>query len=267
MVSLRRASLAVALGVTVVSSACDAVAPVPDFDESPTIGVLLTPDLLTRCCELPSDSGLYAILVTTGTPLRSPYLVAGRFEMRRLSDGARFAWRAIDPPSEAIGVLLPFEAGNYFLPRAGDATGLGSDSIAAGEEYEIVAEAGAHRLVGRTRVPGRVELVRAPTDGDSILRWRRSPGAARYTISGQLFFQEIVPLGDTAYLLRRPLAFPGEGPQRALVRITAIDSNYAAFAGDFRASRAGVAGGWGLVGSYTWTETELPLSGTSAARR
>jgi hypothetical protein len=238
----------------------------PPFDDSPAIAVLITrgPPAATFGFS-PPDSGLYAHLLITGTPVRSPYLRAERFEMRRLSDGARFAWRAVDPPEDAVPSAGPREVGNYFLPRIPSAAGLGSDSIAEGEEYELLVDAGQHQIVGRTRVPGKVELVREPTDGDTVVRWRRTPGAAAYLVGG---FPLLQPIDDTVFVFRIGTPLPGEPPRPAFtIRVLALDSNYAAFAGDMRVERSGITGAWGVFGSFSWADAEVPRATASVARR
>jgi hypothetical protein len=266
-VSVRATRRALSLVAMVVATACEAAAPVPDFDETPTLALLITPHPEPPCCDQQADTGLYAALVTTGSPLRTPYVHADRFEMRRLSDGARFAWRPVDPPVEVIGATGAFgSSGNYFLPQQSDASGLGTDSIAPGEVYEIVVEVGAYRVMGRTRVPGPVEFVREPTDGDTIVRWRRVPGAATYTIGGQFFLTDLFQTTDTTFVFHRS-GPPGEQQPPITVRIFALDSNYAAFTGDVRASRAGVTEGWGVFGSYTWAETQVPPPSAASAPR
>jgi hypothetical protein len=263
---VRRAlrALPLCLGATLLCAGCDAAGPMPPFDETPTVSVLITRGPPPPTFEsVPADSGLYAHLLVTGTPVRSPYLHADRFEMQRLSDGARFAWRAIATSSDAVPTAGA--VGNYFLPRHMTAAGLGSDSIAAGEVYELVAEAGRHQIVGRTRVPGKVELVRDPTDGDSIVRWRRTPGAAAYLVN---LFPLLKPFDDTLIVIRWSPAFPGEQPRLPLVvRVFALDSNYAAFMSDDRVTRAGITGAWGVFGSFTWADTELPSPAAATARR
>jgi hypothetical protein len=238
----------------------------PPFDETPTIAVLITrgPPPPTFGSS-PADSGLYGHLLVTGTPVQSPYLRADRFEMRRLSDRARFAWRAVDPPRDALPTVGPDEIGNYFLPRRSSAAGLGSDSIADGEHYELVAETGPHHITGRTRVPGKVEFVREPTDGDSIVRWRRTPGAAAYLVN---LFPLLKPVDDTLIVIYRSPPLPGQPPLPPVtVRVFALDSNYAAFAGDLRLERAGVTGAWGVFGSFSWGDAELPPRAATVAPR
>lgn len=266
MVTRRPSRLALCAAM-IAASACDAAGPVPEFDDTPMVALLITAGLPPQRVGGTPDSGLYAALLTTGTPVRSPYLRADRFEMRRVADGALFAWRAVDPPQDALPVLA-IPIGNYFLPRHVGVSGLGSDSIAPGEEYELVIDAGRHRVVGRTRVPGRVELVRAATDGDTIVRWRRTPGAAGYRFGGDFFFFADGPLYNDTVLVVRRVPLPGLPPEPVRVRVFALDSNYAAVHGDFRVSQAGVIGGWGVFGSFTWADAELPPpAAPSAARR
>jgi hypothetical protein len=260
--SWRRAAWLVAL---LIGVGCDAAGPDPEFDETPSLALLITRGPPPSVSGFPADSGLFATLVITGTPIYSPYLRAERFEMRRLSDGARFAWRPIDLPTDAVPAAGPRARGNYFLPRNGGGAELGSDAIAEGESYELVVEAGPDRIVGRTRVPGQFEFVREATDGDSIVRWRRAPGAAAYMFH---IFTDFRPTEDTFAIVRRPVPFPGEPPIPAIkIRVFALDSNYAAFASDRRVARSGISGGWGVFGSFSWGDTELPARSASVAPR
>jgi hypothetical protein len=257
MVMSRGWRVSAGAGAALVGLACQASEPLPRFDETPAVSLLITPEIAGG--QLPPgapprpDSGLFATLVTTGIPVRSPYLQADRFEMRRVSDGARYAWRPF-PTQRDFVAYAPQELGNYFLPRATSGVGLGSDSIAPGTVYELAIDAGAFRLVGRTRVPGRVEFVREPTDGDSVVRWRTAVGAAVYGVGGDIY--AVRRIADTAVVILRGPPLLGQTPN--IVSVFAYDSNYAAFGGDLRASQAGMSGGWGVFGSYTSAELELP---------
>jgi hypothetical protein len=252
----------VCVGAVFVGAACRTTEPMPDFDETPAIALLITPELpplppRPPGARPPPDSGLYATLVTTGTPVNSPYLRADRFEMRRVPDGARFAWRPFPVEREVVGFFPP-QLGNYFLPKQPSAAGLGSDSIAPGGVYDLAIDAGQYRLVGRTRVPDRVEFVREDADGDSIVRWRRTPGAAYFQIGGGCF-GGCRPIADTALVITSRVAqFPGEPPLREFVRVFAFDTNVALSVSDLRVSQAGISGGWGIFGSFTWADMELP---------
>lgn len=264
-----RGQLAVILAAAVLFPGCQLADPAPDFDDTPTVALLIASEPLPNP-GAPPDSGLYATLVTTGTPYYSPYLRAEHFEMRRASDGARFAWRPIDTDRAAIGAVPdPFEtSGNYFLPRQANAAGLGSDSIAPGEVYELIVEAGRHVVRGRTRVPGPIEVVREPADGDTIVRWRRVPGAADYTVGleGEGFF-DLRRIADTAIVLRRFPNSPGDGQGPDAAIVVAFDSNTVARRSDFGAERGGVTGAWGVFGSFTWTRVELPPPPAVSASR
>jgi hypothetical protein len=257
--------LSVYASAALVTVGCHAAEPLPQFDETPAVTLVTTPEIPTRPrppgAPARPDSGLFATLVTTGTPVRSPYLRAERFEMRRVSDGARFAWRPFPTQEDFVG-YAPRELGNYFLPRTTSAAGLGWDSIVPGTVYELAIDAEAFRLVGRTRMPGRVELVRAPTDGDSVVRWRSAPGAAVYGVGGGDIYA-VRRIADTAAVILRGPPFLGESPN--IVSVFAYDSNYAAFRGDVRTSQAGISGGWGVFGSYTSAERELPPRAASTA--
>lgn len=266
MVTTSRRPCAAWLGVALVIAGCDAAGPMPEFDQTPTLALLITPVPQLRFgTSSQSDSGLFAMLVTTGTPVQSPYLHADRFEMRRAGDGALFGWRSVDTPTEAVDAFGFSALGNYFLPRGESIAGLGSDSIVEGGVYELVIQAGQHQIVGRTRVPGRVEFVREPTDGDTIVRWRRTPGAARYAFEGG--FISLRPIEDTMIVVRPYPAIPGLPEEGLPIRVIALDSNYARFRSEDRGGRAGITGAWGVFGSYSWAEVTLPPATASIAPR
>ena len=240
---------------TGTSVACDATVAIPDFDETPTIALTIVARATAPLyVGAPGDSGLFATLVTTGTPVHSPYLRAERFEMTRVSDGARFAWRAVDTETDGVGIGGA-ATGNYFLPRSGGTAGLGSDSIVEGELYELVVEAGPHRIIGRTRVPGKIEFVREAADDDTIVRWRRTPGAAQYLVAAE-YIASISQLEDTMLVVRWPEPFPDDPLPRRIV-VIALDTNQAAFR-DTRVERAGITGGWGVFGSLTAGQIAFP---------
>jgi hypothetical protein len=105
-------------------------------------------------------------------------------------------------------------------------------------------------------------LVREPTDGDSVVRWRSAHGAAAYGVGGGDIYA-LRRIADTAVVVVRGPPFLGQ--TSSVVSVFAYDSNFAAFRRDFRASSAGISGGWGVFGSFSWAETELPPRASSAS--
>jgi hypothetical protein len=266
MVRISRWLQTSSLGAALIAGGCDAAGPMPQFDQTPTIALLITPDPPPGFAGTAgSDSGLFALLVTTATPVQAPYLRADRFEMTRATDGARFGWRSVDTPTQAVDAFGYSALGNYFLPRSESSAGLGSDSILEGGVYELVIHAGEHQIVGRTRVPGRVEFVREATDGDTIVRWRRTPGAARYALAGG--FTTLRPIEDTMIVVRPPPPFPGFPERGVPITVIALDSNYALFRSEDHVGGAGITGAWGVFGSYTWSEITMPPATASAPPR
>ncbi|HEU5174213.1 MAG TPA: hypothetical protein VFT96_05615 [Gemmatimonadaceae bacterium] len=209
--------------------------------------------LLTDSAPEAWDSVRYAMLAEVGTPIASPLLHAERFEMRRRSDGAPFDWHWTGR-ADTIGTSVwssPISPANYRLAPTAGIEGLGAADLRAGERYDFIVDAGPHHLEASVRIPDPIIVVRQATDGDTIVRWRRVPGAAGYIFG--TYYSRSEPVTDT---LVRVGPLPAHLDSLD-VTIFALDSNLVAMLRDRRMTAAGVRGGRGIAGAYTWTRVRI----------
>lgn len=207
-----------------------------------------------------------ALLLTTGPVLEpSPYRTAERFDMRRVSDGARFDWREyadlIAEPGTSSSVHL-LEA-NYHLPDASGPYGLGADSIRPGETYTIEIETEGVTLRGEATVPEDFTVSVVVRDGRRVAEWPRVKGAAGYFVGAGTEFAE--PQTDTFYVIRDDIR-AGEK-----VRVTALDANLFRYSSDDELDRAGIDAGFGVFGAVSSATATVPVRvvspGSSPARQ
>ena len=227
----------------------------PESDEI-VISVVLVPNAAS-----PANQDLRAFLIRAGTPIRSPYLVADRFEMRRLSDGALFDWRPVAPefdlpPADSTAVggsfIIPLN-GNYLLPRVGLAGRLGRQDLAAGETYTLVVEVQGRNIIGQVTIPGVPTLVRTPdlANGDSVV-WRRVDGAEGYSVTTPDFYPLFGFTKDTVFQFDSRIQ---AGQARTGTVVRAYEPQLFAYVQNFRftnsrVGRAGIVGGLGVFGAY-----------------
>lgn len=192
------------------------------------------------------DSSLHAFLLRTGTPIRSPYVRADRFEMRRKSDGALFDWRALSPADSATGVADRSDpaSGNYLLPRTGSGGRLGQRDLAGGETYSLLVTVGGQTVTGQVTVP------HAPTaewTSDRAVQWRRVDGASGYSVTTQDYFPLFGFTRDTVYQFDRRIPDNRSGIG-TIVR--AYEAQLFDYLADRRQGRAGLVGALGVFGAY-----------------
>lgn len=188
----------------------------------------------------PQDTIVAAVLGTTGVPTRFEYRDAEQFEMRRLSDGRRFAWVKQDLDSTARSRYLPAHP-NFVLASAATPLGLGREDLSPGERYELQIVSKGRTIDGWTTIPGVPEPIVREQDGAIVVAWPPVTAAAAYIVYGKIS-------QDTFYVLGRP----GESIPEAIA-VTAIDTNYFRFASDPAVTAAGLSGAFGLVASHTTT--------------
>jgi hypothetical protein len=186
--------------------------------------------------------GQHALLLTTGPATGSPrYRTADRFEMRRASDGAGFAWRQEKVPNEEPGSFpgVSLDYWNFHLPAAGGAQ-LGAAAVAPGESFELLIETGGEVIRGRVTVPDEFTASAV---------WPRVTGAAGYRI--ELSNGDVVVQPDTSYVI--PADLLGGGT----LDIEALDPNLFEYVADDRTARAGIDRGYGVFGAMTAARLEL----------
>jgi len=237
---------------------CGAGDPLTPASPEPFLYLVLS---TARPAALPQpDSLLSAVLMTTGTPLRSEYRTAEQFAMRRVSDGASFAWsaRGLTGPAPATYQFVTLAgAGNYLLADTAGAAGLGRQDLAPGETYTLRIDTDGRTVEGRVTVPGRPvpSLVRR---GDRTFAvWPRTAGAAAYLVDGETEGRGAVVLTDTAYVL---LYDRRDGtPANPAVRVTALDANLFRYMSDSTLERAGLTGGYGVFGAVSTGVLLVPV--------
>lgn len=198
----------------------------------------------------PSRVSLHAFLLRADNPLRSRYIVATRFEMRRARDSALFDWRAVTPPDTAVGrggQFVLYSEGNYELPSVGSAPRLGRQDIRSGETYTLVVETEGRIVTGSVTVPGVPTIVRNMDmfSHDSVA-WAASGGASGYSIVTQDFF----PLSDftTDTLYHFDTRNDNRSTKGTVVR--AYEHQLFSYLTDRRLGRSGLIGALGVFGAY-----------------
>jgi hypothetical protein len=231
--------------ITAIAVGCTAdPVVIPQSDEI-FAAVVISPDAAA-----PSATKLSAFLLRAGTPLRSPYLVATRFEMRRASDGALFDWRTVAQPDTAVGngsEFLRYSQGNYELPRVGFGGLLGRQDIRPGDTYNLLIEVDGRLLTGVVTVPGMPAILRSPalTIADSVV-WRSATGAVGYSIVTQDFFPLSDFTVDTVYRFSSRL----DNTSSKGTTVRAYEAQLFSYLTDRHVGRAGLSAGLGVFGAY-----------------
>ncbi|MGH7720193.1 MAG: hypothetical protein ACREON_15295 [Gemmatimonadaceae bacterium] len=236
----RRLAIALFLSATV---GCGAEPTLPVSDE-----LLLLLVLSPQSADA-GDTVLFALLVTVGTPIESEYRLAERFEMRRLPDGATFAWRPLPvsgrAPIDFDGTERDSLAANYALGSASSTGELGRGNVRAGETYELRVETGGRVIRGRVTVPQQITPSLIMVEGRLALTWPPVMGAASYVVNDGRFGGTRTT--DTVYFLSREE--PDE-PRRE-IRVRAVEQNLHEYLFDPSRERSGLDSGFGVFGALS----------------
>lgn len=243
MVSIRTIRRAAVLVAAALASACSGDAIVVPVSEEPFLYLVLNERSVDRSSPA-GHVGQHALLLTSGSPAQpAHYRRAERFEMRRASDGAAFAWQ-VRPLTGDVGSFpsVSLDHPNLSLPAAAPPA-LGADDIVPGETYELRVETGGRVIQGRVTVPARFAATVAERDGRRVAVWPRVPGAAGYRITP----------GDGPLRIQADTAFPvPDGlPGGSALRIDALDPGLFTYLTDDRTGRAGIDAGYGVFGALT----------------
>lgn len=234
-------SSAILLGVVLaglsVGTACDSNPVLPDI-RRPFVYLVLN-----QTVERDGGAVQPAFLLTI---LRADSVVhrgAERFEMRRLSDGARFDWgtERTDVPL-AFGSAAPgLRTANWLLADSATSAGLGRPSLEPGQTYELVIETGGEVIRGRATIPDTFSVSVVEREGRRLAVWPTVKGAAAYSVdavgAGESFH---TPQTDTTYVL---------ADSATALSVIAVGPNTHRFITDENARRAGVEGGLGVFGA------------------
>jgi hypothetical protein len=210
---------------------------VPETDEVAVSVVLSVPPAGE---ELP----LHALLIVANSPIRSTYLRADRFEMRRTRDGALFDWQHV-PRNDMLPRAPTPQDGNYRLPN-GTSGRLGRRDLTANEQYSLEIETRGRTIRGTARIPGPVALaIRPMSGGREELVWRPVTGAAGYFYDTDEFYVVREFTRDTVVALAPHDHRTGTRP----LRVTAYDPQLYEYLTDSRVGQAGIRGALGVFGA------------------
>ncbi|CAN5834933.1 hypothetical protein BH23GEM5_BH23GEM5_08800 [soil metagenome] len=258
---VRRGSVALIarlLCVGLVASACtgDTIV-VPQSDE-PFLYLVLNERSLDRAATVDGRAGQYALLLTTGAATEAPrYRSAERFEMRRVSDGAPFAWRSNPTDNPEVGSYpgINLDRWNFYLPDAATAEGLGATSLRPGESYNLAITTRGVTIRGQVTIPDAFSASLVQQGERRLVVWPRVRGAAGYRIEfraeNRSEGDELSVRADTAYAI--PAAVRGGGT----VHIKALDPNLYRYITEGQTARAGIDGGYGVFGAVSVASIRL----------
>lgn len=248
------AALAVLLSVAACANADDLLG----YSSDAALYLVLTRQVSTS--EDSRDSSLYALLVTTGSPVASEYRNAESFQLTRASDGAVYGWRAIGRSGtlrNVTGGVLLTEQANFELPWNSSSLGLGRVDLAEGASYELMIVSGDRTINGSTFLPETPNLELRREQAGTSVHWSRSTGAAAYFVIVDTDSPGAIVTLDTSYslLFNRP---EETRPAPAKIRIIAMDSNLYRYVTDTTITRAGLEGALGVFGGASSNEAILP---------
>jgi hypothetical protein len=225
---------------------------------APFVFVVLTSSQATIGGLAQADSSIIGLLLTTGSPLSSPFRRAERFAMSRDSDQAAFNWIERTPSSEIGGADfrgIVTSDGNYQLEHASSAAGLGSDNIKPLESYTLTIDTDGSQITGHTTIPA-IPQPRIVVDGTRrFVVYGPVAGAAGYieSIGG---FPTGFLTADTLLEIRSDGFNPP--PPNSEFRVIALDTNAFRYLSDTTRASAGVVGGLGLFGAASAARITLP---------
>ena len=239
---------AAALACVQSISACAKDSTLTPVSDAPFVFVVLTSSQAPIGGPSQADSSIIGLLLTVGSPISSPFRRAERFEMRRASDGALFAWAERTPSSSTGGADyrgIRSSDGNYLLSHMTTVTGLGADSITPLESYTLTIDTGGSQITGVTTVPA-IPQPRLVVEGTRrFIVWGRVSGAAGY-IPGPSGFSQGFVTSDTLVELRSDqFGFP----PIFQFGVIALDTNAFRYLSDTTRASAGLVGGLGLFGA------------------
>jgi hypothetical protein len=237
--TLRRVVGIAVLGLSVPTS-CDTSDLLVPVSDEPFFYLVLNERSLS---EYSGEFTQHALLLTTGSPLESPdYRIAERFEMRRLTDGASFDWQ---PYAEARGQTgtkdaISLQGANYHLPLVSTPRGLGVDSLAPGERYEIEIASRGHLIRGKTTIPAAF-VARFVAVGEAMhVIWPQVQGAVGYSLT----------FSSGTVVLQQDTTFRPESTDRGgTLVIRALDENLYRYMAERDLSRSGITGSYGVIGA------------------
>lgn len=254
-------SLVAAFAISALAVACDASAPLIGSSDEPGLYLVLSREPDTDApLGAPTDSALFALLVTSGRATAAAYRAAQQFTFTRRADGAQFAW--VDVPRSgtaqlANGGLSQSAAGNLRLPWVGSGGRLGRDSLQPGARYDLELTSEGRLIAGSATLPGVPTLTVERTGATTTMHWAKSVGAAGYWVIVDTDDPGAFITSDTSYALRRDRAAGGV-PAVPRFRVIAVDTNLLAMVVDSTRRQSGLSGAFGVFGGVSSDAVNIP---------
>lgn len=236
-------------------TACGSDGALVPSSDAPFLYVVVSPGPASARAEGP----LRAMLLTTGTPLSSPFRDAQLFELYRLPDSARYSWTknpdtAPGDPVGFRGISLAF--GNYVLAEQSGNGTLGRRDLVSGASYSLRVVTGGRTIHGQAVLPMAPNPRIVLRDGRRMVVWSAAAGAAAYLFDANTESGGPRMTTDTVFELRydRGAAIP-PGPE---LWLTAVDANLFRYVTDTGTVSAGLTGAFGVFGATATTRIPLP---------
>lgn len=233
----RAALLAALVAAQLAGTACDTPPLVP---EQPRPFVYLVLNQTVRSEVEPAQRALLLTMVRADSVV---YRGAERFEMRRLSDGALFAWRSARTPGPVNFGRSGAELwrANWHLADSATSEGLGRADLEPGATYELVVETEGEVIRGRATIPDTFSVSVLQQGGERVAVWPSVDGAAGYSVDA---------LGDSirGYRFQPDTTWILTASDTA-VTVQAVGPNVARYRADDDARRSGIEGGLGVFGA------------------
>lgn len=192
-----------------------------------------------------------ALVLTMVRPDSVVYRDAESFEMRRVSDGAEFAWREERLViSDGLYGSSPrrVQDGNWLLADSSTAGGLGYPSLEPGDTYALRVVTGDRTITGRATIPDTFSIRVVDREGDSVAVWPSVDGAAGYAVDSPESLLASFTM-DTTHRLE---------PGQSYVQVWAVGPRAFRYATNDTVRRAGIEGGLGVFGAVQGAEWRKP---------
>lgn len=194
-----------------------------------------------------------AFVLTMVRPDSVVYREADSFEMRRVSDGAEFAWREERLViSDGLYGNTPRKIadGNWLLADSATGEGLGYPSLEPGDTYALRVVTGDRTITGRATIPDTFSVRVIDRKGDSLVVWPKVDGAAGYAVQSPQDGRILATFQtDTTYRLE---------PGQSYVQVWAVGPQAYHYATNDTVRRAGIEGGLGVFGAVQGAEWQKP---------
>lgn len=218
----------------------------------------------------PADASepLSGFLLTTGSPIKTTYRHAERFQVIQSGGTAVLNWTERFPSGQAnpIGYRgTPTSEANYFVPTASVALQTDRTALLSRTGYDLSVQTEGTLVTGHTVIPDQPAPNTLTIGGHLVVTWRPVEGAAGYFAESDTEQFPGVLTRDTAYTLNYDRGVD-TGPRAPEFRLIAMDANLYLYLSDTLTTSAGVVGAFGVFGSASSARILLPAAPPVNAR-